>query len=146
MNKDCRGPPAILFAGQLLVVFFGPVEKRVFRIICAMLWQIGVALRDRNRDRCSHIWKSTACVFLVRSRSGSDLRRSWRSARRQHATRARALTRRVRLASPYPNHPQRLAAGSTNSRAICSSPAIVSRSVRAPPGANKAISSTPASR
>jgi hypothetical protein len=68
------------------------------------------------------------------------------SARRQHATRARALTRRVRLASPYPNHPQRLAAGSTNSRAICSSPAIVSRSVRAPPGANKAISSTPASR
>jgi hypothetical protein len=39
-----------------------------------------------------------------------------------------------------------LAPGSTNSLAICSSPSIMSRSVRALPSPSKAISSTPASR
>src|SRR5262249_17169689 len=39
-----------------------------------------------------------------------------------------------------------LAAGSTNSPAICSSPAVTSRSVPALPNAHKTISSTPASR
>src|SRR5215472_13983630 len=51
------------FLGGYLLCSSGQLKGEYSGLFTLCFAKIGVALRNRNRDhRCSHIWKSTACV------------------------------------------------------------------------------------